>query len=130
VQDLGIEATTFPTSGTSEDAAMLLADENDASVIVSVGGHATLTEFLDKGRGGMASSLLTRLRLGAKLVDARGVARIYRNRISAAALMLLVLVAMFAVVAALAATDTGRLYLTDFGHSINTAYHRIQDLFT
>jgi uncharacterized membrane-anchored protein len=130
VQDLGIEATTFPTSGTSEDAAMLLADENDASVIVSVGGHATLTEFLDKGRGGMASSLLTRLRLGAKLVDARGVARIYRNRISAAALMLLVLVAMFAVVAALAATDTGRLYLTDFGHSIDTAYHRIQDLFT
>ena len=130
VQDLGIEATTFPTSGTSEDAAMLLADENDASVIVSVGGHATLTEFLDKGRGGMASSLLTRLRLGAKLVDARGVARIYRNRISAAALLLLVLVAMFAVVAALAATDTGRMYLTDFGHSINTAYHRIQDLFT
>jgi uncharacterized membrane-anchored protein len=130
VQDLGIEAVTFPTSATSEDVAMLLADENGAAVIVSVGGHATLTEFLDKGRGGMASSLLTRLRLGAKLVDARGVARIYRNRISAAALLLLVLVAMFAVVAALAATDTGRLYLTDFGHSIDKAYHRIQDLFT
>ena len=130
VQDLGIEARTFPTSGTSEDAAMLLADERGASLIVAVGGHATLNEFLDKGRGGMASTFLTRLRLGGKLVDARGVARIYRNRISAAALLLLVLVAMVAVVAILAASDTGRMYLTDFGHSITNAFHHIQDMFT
>ena len=51
---------------------MLLADEKGAALIVAVGTHATLTEFLDKGRVGMASTFLTRLRVGGKLVDARG----------------------------------------------------------
>jgi uncharacterized membrane-anchored protein len=130
VQDLGIDPVVFPTSGTSEDVAMLLADDKGASLIVAVGTHATLTEFLDKGRAGMASSFLTRLRIGAKLVDARGVARIYRNRISAAALLLLVIAALVAVVAALAASDTGRNYLTDFGHSLNHAVNWVQDRFS
>ncbi|MCW2497138.1 putative cytokinetic ring protein SteA, partial [Jatrophihabitans sp.] len=71
-QDFGIDPVVFATSGTSEDIAMLLADEKGAELIVAVGTHATLTEFLDKGRAGMASSFLTRLRIGAKLVDARG----------------------------------------------------------
>ncbi|HET9170045.1 MAG TPA: putative cytokinetic ring protein SteA, partial [Actinospica sp.] len=61
VQDLGIEPVSFPTSGTSEDIAMLLADDNGAELIVAVGTHATLTEFLDQGRSGMASTFLTRL---------------------------------------------------------------------
>src|SRR3712207_2693399 len=64
VQDLGVEAVTFPATGTSEDIAMLLADEKGAKLIVAVGTHATLAEFLDKGRGGMASTFLTRLRPG------------------------------------------------------------------
>ena len=84
VQDLGVEAITFPASATSEDIAMLLADEKGAKLIVAVGTHATLVEFLDKGRGGMASTFLTRLRLGGKLVDAKGVSRLYRSRISTA----------------------------------------------
>jgi uncharacterized membrane-anchored protein len=130
VQDLGIDAVTFPSSGTSEDIAMLLADEKGASLIVAVGTHATLTEFLDKGRVGMASSFLTRLRIGAKLVDARGVARIYRNRISAASLLLLVIAALVAVVAALAASDAGRVYLTDIGHSLEHAVDWVQDRFS
>ena len=98
VQDLGIDAVTFPTSGTSEDVAMLLADEKGAALIVAVGTHATLAEFLDKGRAGMASTFLTRLRVGGKLVDAKGVTRLYRNRISAAALLLLVVAALIAIV--------------------------------
>ena len=61
---------------------MLLADEHGAELVVAVGSHATLTEFLDRGRAGMASTFLTRLRLGAKLVDANSVPRLYRNRIS------------------------------------------------
>ncbi|HEY7816011.1 MAG TPA: putative cytokinetic ring protein SteA, partial [Nakamurella sp.] len=68
VQDLGLDAITFPAAATSEDIAMLLADEKGARLIVAVGTHATLVEFLDKGRGGMASTFLTRLRLGGKLV--------------------------------------------------------------
>ncbi len=130
VQDLGIDAITFTSSGTSEDIALLLADDNDAELIVAVGSHATLTEFLDKGRIGMASAFLTRLRIGGKLVDARGVVRLYRSRISAAALLLLVIAALLAVVAALAASDTGRIYLTDIGHSLQHAVNWVQDLFS
>lgn len=90
---------------------MLLADEGGAALIVAVGTHATLNEFLDKGRAGMASTFLTRLRIGGKLVDAKGVSRLYRNRISAAALLLLVLAALIAVTAAVAVSETGRSYL-------------------
>jgi uncharacterized membrane-anchored protein len=110
-QDLGLNAVTFPAFGTSEDIAMLLADEKGASLIVAVGTHTTLAEFLDKGRGAMASTFLTRLRLGGKLIDAKGVSRLYRSRISSAALLLLVLAMLIAIAAALAASDSGRSYL-------------------
>jgi uncharacterized membrane-anchored protein len=113
LQDLGIETVRFPASATSEDLALLLADERGASLIVTVGTHATLTEFLDKGRGGMASTFLTRMRVGSKLVDAKGVRRLYRSRISSAALLLLVLAALVAIAAALAVSETGRAYLSD-----------------
>src|SRR5919198_131559 len=119
VQDLGIDAITFPTSGTSEDAAMLLADNNGADLVVAVGSHATLTEFLDRGRSGMASSFLTRLRLGSKVMDASGVARLYRNRISGAALLVLVIAALIAIVAALAVADSGHTYLDSLQHDWN-----------
>ena len=82
VRKLGVEPVVFPATGTSEDVAMLLADDKGAALIVAVGTHATLVEFLDKGRSGMASTFLTRLRVGGKLVDAKGVSRLYRSRIS------------------------------------------------
>ena len=82
VRRLGVEPVVFPATGTSEDVAMLLADDKGAELIVAVGTHATLVEFLDKGRSGMASTFLTRLRVGGKLVDAKGVSRLYRSRIS------------------------------------------------
>ncbi|MEU2348571.1 putative cytokinetic ring protein SteA [Modestobacter sp. NPDC049651] len=111
VLDLGVDAITFPASATSEDIAMLLADEKGASLIVAVGTHATLIEFLDKGRGGMASTFLTRLRLGGKLVDAKGVSRLYRSRISVLALVLLVLAALVSIGAAVGVSTTGHIYL-------------------
>jgi uncharacterized membrane-anchored protein len=110
VLDLGVDAITFPAAATSEDIAMLLADEKGASLIVAVGTHATLVEFLDKGRGGMASTFLTRLRLGGKLVDAKGVSRLYRSRISTPVLVLLVLAALASILAALAVSTAGRIY--------------------
>ena len=130
VQDLGIEAVTFATSGSSEDAAMLLADDKGAELVVAVGSHATLTEFLDRGRAGMASTFLTRLRLGAKVVDANSVTRLYRNRISGAALLLLVIAALIAVVAALAVSDSGRTYLHSLEHDWTNAVNWIQDKFS
>jgi uncharacterized membrane-anchored protein len=110
VQDLGIEPIVFPAAGTSEDVALLLADDKGASLIVAVGTHATLVEFLDKGRAGMASTFLTRLRVGGKLVDAKGVSRLYRSRIPAHTLGLLVIATLITFAVALSVTPGGRAY--------------------
>ncbi|ACU85205.1 conserved membrane protein ML1361 [Brachybacterium faecium] len=114
---LGIEdgAIAFPASGTSEDIAMLLADEKGASVIVAVGTHGTLEEFLDKGRAGMSSTFLTRLRIGSKLVDAKGVSRLYRQRISTFQLVLLALAGLAALAVALWATPGGQALVQILG---------------
>ena len=111
VEDLGLEAVVFPATGTSEDIAMLLADDKGAELIVAVGTHATLVEFLDKGRSGMASTFLTRLRVGGKLVDAKGVSRLYRSRVSTVQVLLLMMAGFIALVAALASTETGSSFL-------------------
>ncbi|HEY0214800.1 MAG TPA: putative cytokinetic ring protein SteA [Cellulomonas sp.] len=108
VDQLGVPHIVFPATGTSEDVAMLLADDKGAELIVAVGTHATLVEFLDKGRSGMASTFLTRLRVGSKLVDAKGVSRLYRNRISNLQLTLLVLAGLLALGVALASTTAGQ----------------------
>jgi uncharacterized membrane-anchored protein len=130
VQDLGVEAVTFPATGTSEDIAMLLADEKGAKLIVAVGTHATLVEFLDKGRGGMASTFLTRLRLGGKLVDAKGVSRLYRSRISTAALVVLVLAAFVAIGSALAVSAAGRVYFDLLLDQWNSFVFWLENLFS
>jgi len=75
--DLGLDHSLVPAAGTSEDVAMLMAFEKGADLIVSVGAHFNLIEFLDRKRGGMSSTFLTRLRIGEKLVDAKGVSRLY-----------------------------------------------------
>ncbi|MFX0595342.1 putative cytokinetic ring protein SteA [Melissospora conviva] len=111
VEGLGVPAQTFPAAATSEDLAMLLADEKGASLLVAVGTHATLVEFLDKGRGGMASTFLTRLKVGGKLVDAKGVSRLYRQSISGSSLLLLVLSAIAAMASAVAVSTVGKAYL-------------------
>jgi uncharacterized membrane-anchored protein len=73
----GLPHTVVPAAGTSEDVAMLMAFEKGAALIVSVGAHFNLIEFLDRKRGGMSSTFLTRLRIGERLVDAKGVSRLY-----------------------------------------------------
>jgi len=108
VRELGVEPVVFPATGTSEDVAMLLADDKGAELIVAVGTHATLIEFLDKGRSGMASTFLTRLRVGGKLVDAKGVSRLYRARISALSIIIMLAVGLLALGAALWSTEGGR----------------------
>jgi uncharacterized membrane-anchored protein len=115
VQRLGVEPVVFPATGTSEDVAMLLADDKGAELIVAVGTHATLVEFLDKGRSGMASTFLTRLRVGGKLIDAKGVSRLYRSRISNLSLALMLLVGLSSLFAALWSTTGGRAFLQVLG---------------
>jgi uncharacterized membrane-anchored protein len=77
---LGLPHKVVPAPATSQDVAMLIAHEKGAQLIVSVGSQFNLVEFLDKNRRGMSSTFLTRLRLGEKLVDAKGVSRLYRPR--------------------------------------------------
>jgi uncharacterized membrane-anchored protein len=94
LEALGLPCTTFEAPGTSEDIAMLVAYEHGAELIVAVGTHANVIEFLDKGRKGMASTFLTRLRVGPVLVDAKGVSRLYRGRVRRVDLVMLVLAAV------------------------------------
>jgi uncharacterized membrane-anchored protein len=129
VRSLGVEPVVFPATGTSEDVAMLLADDKGATLIVAVGTHVTLVEFLDKGRSGMASTFLTRLRVGGKLVDAKGVSRLYRARISSLSLVLMLVVGLLALGAALWSTDGGRALLQVLGARIDDMWSSIQGVF-
>ncbi|MEP6625295.1 MAG: putative cytokinetic ring protein SteA, partial [Acidimicrobiia bacterium] len=102
LEELGLVAGTdyqeFVAEGMSEDVAMLLAYEAGASLIVAVGTHSTMVEMLDKGRRGMASTFLTRLRLGPVLVDAKGVHRLYEGRVRRRDIVVLILAAVFTIV--------------------------------
>jgi uncharacterized membrane-anchored protein len=129
VKALGVDPVVFPATGTSEDITMLLADDKGAELIVAVGTHATLVEFLDKGRAGMASTFLTRLRVGGKLVDAKGVSRLYRTRISNTQLTLLSGAGVAAVLAALASTSAGQTFFGLIGARIDDVVSWISHLF-
>jgi uncharacterized membrane-anchored protein len=115
LQALGLDPVVFPATGTSEDVAMLLSDDKGASLIVAVGTHATLVEFLDKGREGMASTFLTRLRVGSKLVDAKGVSMLYRSRIATWQVLFLLGAGLLALAVSLAATPLGRSFYDILG---------------
>jgi len=90
VAALGLSATEWRGPGTSEDLALLLASESGADLIVAVGTHWNLLEQLDKGRKGMASTFLVRLRIGPRLVDAKGVSKLYRASVAPGQLVVLV----------------------------------------
>ena len=77
LQRLGLDHEVLRVVGTSQDAAMLLAHEKGAGLLVSVGAHFNLVDFLERSRDGMSSTFLTRLRIGELLVDAKGVSRLY-----------------------------------------------------
>lgn len=110
VRALGIEPAVFPIQGTSEDMAMLLAYENGADLIVAVGTHSNLIDFLDKGRAGMASTFLTRLKIGSKLVDAKGVSRLYRQTPGVKELVVLVAAAAAPVIVIISSSPAVRTW--------------------
>ncbi len=90
LEALGVPFRVVEAAGTSEDVAFLLAHEKGAETIVAVGSHGNLREFLDKGREGMSSTFLVRLRVGEILMDAKGVSRVYSPRIRTRDAVLLV----------------------------------------
>lgn len=108
VDKLGVRPRRIASGGTSEDVALLLADLGGASVIITVGTHATLDEFLDRQRTGLASTFLTRLRVGPKLVDAKSIPQVYAGRVRLWHLLLVLLVGLLAVAAAIGTTPIGQ----------------------
>lgn len=79
IKNLGLDAQVFPAPGTSEDIALLLSYANGADLIVAVGTHTNMIDFLEKGRSGMSSTFLVRLKVGSILVDAKGVNKLYHS---------------------------------------------------
>ena len=101
----------FEAPGTSEDVALNLAFEKGAELIVLVGSHTSMIDFFDKGRAGMASTFLTRMKVAPILVDAKGVSRLYRTSVRKRDLSLLVLSALFTIIVIAAVTEPIRLVL-------------------
>jgi uncharacterized membrane-anchored protein len=130
LERLGVESIEFPATGTSEDIAMLLADSKGASLIVAVGTHNSLVEFLDKGRPGMASTFITRLRVGAKLVDAKGVSRLYRSRVSTFQVVALMVAGLFAVGMAMVAIGADDVVWSILRARWSDFVYWIRELFT
>jgi uncharacterized membrane-anchored protein len=105
---------------------MLLAYESGAQLIVAVGTHATMVEFLDKGRRGMSSTFLTRLRLGPVLVDAKGVSRLYEGRVRSRDLALLVASALVAMVVVSVVSEPIHVFLDGIWLTLRDAWYSVR----
>src|SRR5205807_1301321 len=127
LQTWGVPYHEFVVDGTSEDVAMLLAYEAGSQLIVAVGTHASMVEFLDKGRAGMASTFLTRLRLGPLLVDAKGVNRLYETRLRRRDLALLIGAAFLAMLVVTIVSEPLHVFLSGLWVVIRDGWLRIAD---
>ena len=108
LERLGLRYQTVPAPGISEDVALQLAHAKGAQLIVAVGTHFNLVEFLERDRAGMASTFVTRLKVGEVLVDAKGVSRLVNPRLGLAPLVAFALVGAAAIVVAILASPALR----------------------
>jgi uncharacterized membrane-anchored protein len=127
LQAWGVPYHEFVVDGTSEDVAMLLAYEGGAQLIVAVGTHASMVEFLDKGRKGMSSTFLTRLRLGPVLVDAKGVSRLYEGRVRRLDMALLVASAFIAIIVVSIVSEPVHVFLRGIELTLRDLWFSISD---
>lgn len=118
LEALRVRPLRFGSDATTEDLALLLADLGEASVVVCAGTHATLDEFLDRQRTGLASTFLTRLRLGPRLVDADAIPVLYAGRVRRRHLALVLLVGILALAVAVATTPVGNAWFSDAAAAI------------
>ena len=105
---LGVPYQVVSTPGISEDIALLLAYEKGAELIVAVGTHFNLIEFLERDRAGMSSTFVTRLKVGEILVDAKGVSRLFSRQVGLWPLVLFAVAGLLAVVVAVVASPALR----------------------
>jgi uncharacterized membrane-anchored protein len=109
---LGVTYQVVSATGVSEDLALLLAYEKGADLIVAVGTHFNLIEFLERDRAGMSSTFLARLRVGEILVDAKGVSRLVSRKVGMLPFVALAVTGLGAVVVAIAASPELRRLIT------------------
>lgn len=129
LERLGVRPLRFETSATTEDAALLLASARQASLIVGVGMHATLDEFLDRRRAGLASTFLTRLKVGPDLVDAAAVPRLYDGAVRPRHLVGALAAGVLALAAAISVTPVGQQWIDDVGPDVTrTTSHLFDDV--
>jgi uncharacterized membrane-anchored protein len=121
LETLGVEYATVSAPGISEDIALLLAFEKGAELIVAVGTHFNLTEFLERDRAGMSSTFVTRLKVGEILIDAKGVSRLVSRQVGLWPLVAFAVAGLGAVFVAILASPG----LRDF---IGLLSQRIRDL--
>lgn len=121
VQDLGLPAHLFRTAAAAEDAAVLLADRAGAEVIVTVGLRTDLVGTLDRGRGRLASSFLTRLRAGARTVDANAALLLYGQRLPRRWLVAMLAAGFAALGAAVAISPAEPIY----AHFLSVHWHAL-----
>ena len=121
IDRLGLPSSVLPSPGISEDVAILLAHEKGAELIVAVGTHFNLLEFLERNREGMSSTFFTRLKVGDKLIDARGVSSLFRGRAGLGPMFLFVFGGLGALVAAVAVSS-------DLQRFIELLAQRVQSL--
>lgn len=107
LERMGIDHHVMTVSGSSADAAILLAALSGAEVIVTVGERASLDDFLDRGRGGMSASFFTRLRATGLIVPLPAIAATHRPRLRGGWILLMLLAALLALGTALAITPWG-----------------------
>ena len=112
---LGVPHHLVPVLGISEDVALLLAYEKGAELIVAVGTHFNLIEFLERSRPGMSSTFFTRLTVGEILVDAKGVSRLVSRRVGLWPLVAFAATGLGAIVVAVAASPGLRHYIALLG---------------
>ena len=110
---LGVKYQRVAAPGTSEDVALLLAHEKGAELIVAVGTHFNLVEFLERNRAGMSSTFVTRLKVGEILVDAKGVSRLVSRRVGIWPLVAFAGAGVTAIVVAIAASPALRSVFLD-----------------
>jgi uncharacterized membrane-anchored protein len=120
LERMGIRPLRFETTATTEDAALLLASAREASLIVGVGMHATLDEFLDRRRAGLASTFLTRLKLGPDLVDAAALPRLYDGAVRPRHLVGALAAGVLTVAAAISVTPVGQEWVDDVSPTVSS----------
>jgi uncharacterized membrane-anchored protein len=108
LERLGVPFQTVAAPGISEDVALLLAHDRGAELIVAVGTHFNLVEFLERSRAGMSSTFVTRLKVGEILIDAKGVSRLVSSRTGVWPIAAVVLAALAALVVAVLASPALR----------------------